>query len=160
MYHNKESNNMIQCSSCSNSELDYKFDCEYSIRYDNLQNSRSLKLVDTNSVLHTPDTWLLDNSKLSNIEHNRICSESIDKPSGTGLQILLSTIYDQYSLIFSNPKDNVTKKVRLQHVPIQKPASDRIVIFVISIYLKLLEFHFHMEMLDIRHIHNSFGAVR
>ncbi|CAH8576275.1 unnamed protein product [Schistosoma turkestanicum] len=107
---NKESNNMIQCSSSSDSELDYKFDREYSIRYNNLQNSRSLKLVDTNSVLHTPGTWLLDNSKLSKIEHKRIRSESIDKPSGTELQILAPTIYDQHSLSFSNPKDNVYEK--------------------------------------------------
>ncbi|CAH8667747.1 unnamed protein product [Schistosoma rodhaini] len=103
---NKELINIVQCNSSSDSELDYKFDQEYSIHYNNLQNSRSLKLVDTNSVIHTSGNWSLDYSKLSRLEHIRVHSEPIDKSLDTESQIL----YDQNSFSFSNPRDNVYEK--------------------------------------------------
>ncbi|KAH9590908.1 Nuclear factor (Erythroid-derived 2)-like 2 [Schistosoma haematobium] len=107
---NKELINIVQCSSSSDSELDYKFDQEYFIHYNNLQNSRSLKLVDTNSVVHTSGNWPLDNSKLSRLEHKRIYSEPIDKSLDTESQIISPILYHQNSSSYSNSKDNVYEK--------------------------------------------------
>ncbi|VDP21393.1 unnamed protein product [Schistosoma margrebowiei] len=104
---NKELINIVQCSSSSDSEFDYKFDQEYFIHYNNLQNSRSLKLVDTNSVVHTFGNWPLDNSKLSRLEHKRIYSEPIDKSLDTESQIISPILYHQNSSSYSNSKDNV-----------------------------------------------------
>ncbi|CAH8629298.1 unnamed protein product [Schistosoma intercalatum] len=107
---NKELINIVQCSSSSDSELDYKFDQEYFIHYNNLQNSRSLKLVDTNSVVHTSGNWPLDNSKLSRLEHKRIYSEPIDKSLDTESRIISPILYHQNSSSYSNSKDNVYEK--------------------------------------------------
>lgn len=106
---NKELISNVQCSPSSDSELDYKFDWEYSLNCSN-QNFKNLKSVDGDIVVQTLGKGLLDSGELSRTEHKVSRSKYIDKSLDKESQIVSPSLCNQSSSKFSDPNDSVYEK--------------------------------------------------
>ncbi|CAH8871471.1 unnamed protein product [Trichobilharzia szidati] len=100
----KEFNNVLQCSSSSDSELEYKFDRQYSMKYNNLKSSKSLKSVNTPKFLSTKRVVH------PRMEHKRFRSEYINRFLNKDSYIASSIPCDSNLCNMPELKDKVHEK--------------------------------------------------
>nr|CAH8871164.1 unnamed protein product [Trichobilharzia regenti] len=106
----KEFSNVLQSSSSSDSELEYKFDRQYSMKYNNLKISKSLKSVNTNSVLQTPNFLSTKRVVRPRMEHKRLRSEYINRFLNKESYIASSIPCDSNLFNIHELKDKVHEK--------------------------------------------------